>query len=134
MRCLNPRVDRALYATGALARTILHATMTTRLARCVGYCVPVATSYLQQLEMSRISYSKRQLILILRQHEEYWENETNQRRMIMAKPICVFTEAEQTTIEAQMRVSSEALRIVKLITDGALARLEDECENADVDA
>jgi hypothetical protein len=108
--------------------------MTTRLARCVGYCVPVATSYLQQLEMSRISYSKRQLILILRQHEEYWENETNQRRMIMAKPICVFTEAEQTTIEAQMRVSSEALRIVKLITDGALARLEDECENADVDA
>jgi len=76
MRCLNPRVDRALYATAELANGIWHAIITTRPARFVDYCAPIAIRYLRQLEISRQGYSKRQLISIVRQHEAYWENET----------------------------------------------------------
>ena len=54
MRCLNPKVDRALYATGALASTIYHAITTTRQAKSVAsYVLDVTRSFYRQRRIAQ---------------------------------------------------------------------------------
>ena len=77
-RCLSPKVDAVLFATGALARDILPVTMTTRLAKYVDFSAQLVTKCLHQSEIAKRDYTRQQITLQVHQHGEYWDCETGQ--------------------------------------------------------
>jgi hypothetical protein len=77
MQCLQHKMAPALYATGALASTIYHATIATPPAKFVGFCVQTAISaYSQQQRTQSMSYTKQSIISQVRQHEQDSGRET----------------------------------------------------------
>ena len=76
MRCSNPKMDRALFVTGALAASTLRAITTTRQGKCVGCCALLVTKCWQQYVMTQTVYTRQQVISLIRLHEESWLEET----------------------------------------------------------
>ena len=76
MRCSNPKLDRALFVTGALAASTLRAITTTKRGRYVVYSAQLATKCWQQYVMTQTVYTRQQVISLIRLHEEYWQEET----------------------------------------------------------